>query len=189
MFIVVGLLYIIHMTPFPSQEMRGTTVQPGGNWLSLCQKIPSFLHQHICFASCLFSTWDRVTKHYNHNRKKRTFVKKGPKKDQKRTILAVWSLKGPSPKFRTFLQALIILRKCVSIFRETKWTSMQNLSNCIAASCNILMLLLALNCTYCAPSPFLYTLHSSQVMLWGRQRAERLPCSPLRPQWHREGAK
>ena len=53
---------------------------------------------------------------------------------------------------------------------------MQNLSNCIAASCNILMLLLALNCTYCAPSPFLYTLHSSQVMLWGRQRAERLPC-------------
>merc|ERR1712110_157676 len=97
MFIVVGLLYIIHMTPFPSQEMRGTTVQPGGNWLSLCQKIPSFLHQHICFASCLFSTWDRVTKHYNHNRKKRTFVKKGPKKDQKRTILAVWSLKGPSP--------------------------------------------------------------------------------------------
>ena len=81
MFIVVGLLYIIHMTPFPSQEMHKTTVQPGGNWLSQCQKIPSFLHQHICFASCLFSTWDRVTKHYNHNRKKRTFVKKGPKKD------------------------------------------------------------------------------------------------------------
>ena len=48
MFIVVGLLYIIHMTPFPSQEMRSTTVQPGGNWLSQCQKIPSFLHQHIC---------------------------------------------------------------------------------------------------------------------------------------------
>ena len=179
------------MTPFPSQEMRSTIVQPGGNWLSQCQKIPSFLHQHICLfyhwnqvyiyclsnsllaplslppfvasillsilassilasyilassildpifqlppstlvhiivdtlvlniclfqnstatflstflsgastlrlpaptlttcvktqssfifsvqlrASCLFSTWDRVTKHYNHNRKKRTFV-------------------------------------------------------------------------------------------------------------------
>ena len=108
MFIVVGLLYIIHMTPFPSQEMRGTTVQPGGNWLSLCQKIPSFLHQHICFASCLFSTWDRVTKHYNHNRKKRTFVKKGPKKDQKRTISAVWSLRGPSPELRTFLEAVPI---------------------------------------------------------------------------------
>merc|ERR1712037_1066355 len=49
-------------------------LEPGGNWLSQCQKIPSFLHQHICLASCLFSTWDRVTKHYNHNRKKRTFV-------------------------------------------------------------------------------------------------------------------
>ena len=30
--------------------------------------------------------------------------------------------------------------------------------------------------TYCAPTTILYTLHSSQVMLWGRQRAERLPC-------------
>ena len=65
---------IIHIASFPSQEMRSTTVQPGGNWLSQCQKIPSFLHQHICLASCLFSTWDRVTKHYNHNRKKKTFV-------------------------------------------------------------------------------------------------------------------
>ena len=45
----------------------------------------------------------------------------------------------------------------------------------------ILMLLLALYWTYCAPTPFLYTLHSSQIMLWGRQRAERLPCFiPLR---------
>ena len=33
------------------------------------------------------------------------------------------------------------------------------------------MLLLALYCTYCAPTPFLYTLHSSQVMLWGLKRA------------------
>ena len=33
------------------------------------------------------------------------------------------------------------------------------------------MLLLALYCTYCAPTTFLYTLHSSQVMLWGRKRA------------------
>ena len=54
--------------------------------------------------------------------------------------------------------------------------SMQNLLNCIAAFPNILMLLLALYCTYCAPSQFLHTLHSSQVMLWGHQRAERLPC-------------
>ena len=28
----------------------------------------------------------------------------------------------------------------------------------------------------CAPMPFLYTLHMSQVMLWGLKRAERLPC-------------
>ena len=33
------------------------------------------------------------------------------------------------------------------------------------------MLLLALYCTYCAPMTFLYTLHSSQVMLWGLKRA------------------
>ena len=39
-----------------------------------------------------------------------------------------------------------------------------------------LMFLIALNYTHCRSSPFLYTLHSSQVMLWGRQRAERLPC-------------
>ena len=55
-------------------------------------------------------------------------------------------------------------------------TSMQNLSDCIAVSRNILMLLIALYCTHCRSLPFLYTLHSSQVMLWGRQRAERLPC-------------
>ena len=30
------------------------------------------------------------------------------KKDQKRTISAVWSLKGPSPEFRTFLQAVTV---------------------------------------------------------------------------------
>ena len=40
----------------------------------------------------------------------------------------------------------------------------------------IVMLLLALFCTYCAPTPFLYTLHLSQVMLWGLKWAERLPC-------------
>ena len=57
MFIVVGLLYIIHMTSFPSQEMRSTTVQPGGNWLSQCQKIPSFLHQHICLFLSLEPTF------------------------------------------------------------------------------------------------------------------------------------
>ena len=33
------------------------------------------------------------------------------------------------------------------------------------------MLLLALYCTYCTPTPFLYTLHSSQFMLWGLKRA------------------
>ena len=33
------------------------------------------------------------------------------------------------------------------------------------------MLLLALYCTYCAPTPVLNTTHSSQVMLWGRKRA------------------
>ena len=33
------------------------------------------------------------------------------------------------------------------------------------------MLLLALYCTYCAPTTFLYTLHSSQFMLWGLKRA------------------
>ena len=33
------------------------------------------------------------------------------------------------------------------------------------------MLLVALYCTYCAPTTFLYTLHSSQVMLWGLKRA------------------
>ena len=33
------------------------------------------------------------------------------------------------------------------------------------------MLLLALYCTYCAPTTFLYTLNSSQVMLWGLKRA------------------
>ena len=38
------------------------------------------------------------------------------------------------------------------------------------------MLLLALYCTHCTPLPFLHTLHSSQVILWGRKRAERLPC-------------
>jgi len=32
-------------------------------------------------ASCLFSNWDRVAKHYNLNRKKDFCVKKGPKKD------------------------------------------------------------------------------------------------------------
>ena len=32
-------------------------------------------------------------------------------------------------------------------------------------------LLLALYCTYCAPTPVLNTTHSSQVMLWGRKRA------------------
>ena len=61
--------------------------QPGRNWLSQCQKIPSFLHQHICLASCLFSTWDRVTKHYNHNREKKDFCAK------KRTK------RGPSQQF------------------------------------------------------------------------------------------
>ena len=39
------------------------------------------------------------------------------------------------------------------------------------ASTYILMLLLALYCTFCAPTPFLYTLHSSHVMLWGLKRA------------------
>ena len=33
------------------------------------------------------------------------------------------------------------------------------------------MLILALYCTHYAPTPFLYTLHSSQVMLWGLKRA------------------
>ena len=33
------------------------------------------------------------------------------------------------------------------------------------------MLLLALYCTYCAPTTFLYTLHLSQVLLWGLKRA------------------
>ena len=112
MFIVVGLLYIIHMTPFPSQEMRSTTVQPGGNWLSQCQKIPSFLHQHICLASCLFSTWDRVTKHYTHNRKKKDFcVKKGPKKDHfsslvlKRTKSLIKDLYGSTIQVVTLTQS------------------------------------------------------------------------------------
>ena len=45
---------------------------------------------------------------------------------------------------------------------------MKNKSHCIAASTYILMLLVALYCTYCA---ILYTLHSSQVMLWGLKRA------------------
>ena len=55
-------------------------------------------------------------------------------------------------------------------------TSMQNLSDCIVVSRTILMLLIALYCTHCRSLPFLCTLHSSQVMLWGHQRAERLPC-------------
>ena len=33
MFIVVGLLYIIHMTPFPSQEM------PGSTWWRLVESV------------------------------------------------------------------------------------------------------------------------------------------------------
>ena len=37
-------------------------------------------------------------------------------------------------------------------------------------------IIIVIYCTYCAPTPFLYTLHSSQVMLWGLKRAERLPC-------------
>ena len=53
---------------------------------------------------------------------------------------------------------------------------MQNLSDCIVVSRTILMLLIALYCTHCRSLPFLCTLHSSQVMLWGHQRAERLPC-------------
>ena len=48
------------------------------------------------------------------------------------------------------------------------------------------MLLLALYCTYCAPTPVLNSTHSSQVMLWGRQRAERLPCL-LRCYWVQQG--
>ena len=51
MFIVVGLLYIIHMTPFPSQEMRGTTVQPGGNWLKKFQA--SFTNIFVLQAASL----------------------------------------------------------------------------------------------------------------------------------------
>ena len=46
MFIVVGLLYIIHMTPFPSQDMRSTTVQPGGNWLSQCMAWMSTVNEN-----------------------------------------------------------------------------------------------------------------------------------------------
>ena len=50
---------------------------------------------------------------------------------------------------------------CACIF--TKMSPMKNKSHCIDAY--ILMLLLALYCIYCAPTPFLCTLHSSQVML------------------------
>ena len=45
---------------------------------------------------------------------------------------------------------------CACIF--TKMSPMKNKSHCIDAY--ILMLLLALYCIYCAPTPFLYTLHS-----------------------------
>ena len=59
---------------FPSQEMRSTTVQPGGDWLSQCQKIPSFL-QDICVFLSLEPTFKST---YTVFGKKYFCVKIGP---------------------------------------------------------------------------------------------------------------
>ena len=74
------------------------------------------------------------------------------------------------------IMSVVLLKMCLYFARI--FTKMSPYEELVTQHCCVcfLMLLLALYCTNCAPTPFLYTLHSSQVMLWGLKRAVRLPC-------------
>ena len=82
---------------------------------------------------------------------------------------------------RIFARIMSVVLLKMRLYFARIFTKMSPYEELVTQHCCVcfLMLLLALYCTNCAPTPFLYTLHSSQVMLWGLERAERLPCLEL----------
>ena len=74
MFIVVGLLYIIHMTPFPSQDMH-STVQPGGD-LSLPINSKLITHSYGMDVNC---QWEWKSEKYYGAKAHRPLAQPKPK--------------------------------------------------------------------------------------------------------------